>query len=66
MKTQDSRTTGSSDFVGTIDPNEIETRDPLMLLIIGGATKAGVHRDRKKQSSKDACRGKQDYSRDYD
>jgi hypothetical protein len=57
--------TGSSDLVGTIDPNELPVRDPLMLVIIGGATKASVHRDRKKQASKDACRGKHNLSDDY-
>ncbi len=58
--------TDSNDVIGTIDPNEVATRDPLMLLIISGATKAAIHKDHKKQSSKDACRGKQDYSKDYD
>lgn len=58
--------TDSSDFIGTIDPNEIPVRDELLLAIINGATKAAVHKDRKKQTSKDACRGKQDYSKDYD
>jgi hypothetical protein len=66
VRQQDLKMTGSSDLVGTIDPNELPVRDPLMLVIIGGATKASVHKDRKKQTSKDACRGKQDYSKDYD
>jgi hypothetical protein len=63
---QISKMSGSGDLVGTIDPNEIATRDPLMLVIIGGATKASVHKDRKKQASRDACRGKKDYPSDYD
>jgi len=62
---QGSEMTDSNDFIGTIDPNGIATRDPLMLLILAGATKAAVHKDHKKQASKDACRGKQDYSKDY-
>jgi len=61
-----SKMSGSGDLVGTIDPNEIVTRDPLMLVIIAGATKAAVHKDRKKQASRDACRGKHNRSDDYD
>ena len=36
----------------------IKTRDYSMVAIINGATKAGVHRDVRKQTSLDACRGK--------
>ena len=35
----------------------IKTRDYSMVAIINGATKAGVHRDVRKQASLDACRG---------
>lgn len=36
-----------------------KTRDYAMLLIINGATKAGVHRDQRKHASLTACRGKE-------
>jgi hypothetical protein len=39
-----------------INPNELKTRDPLMVLIIQGVTKAGVQVDRKKESARKACR----------
>jgi hypothetical protein len=42
-----------------INPNEIRTRDYLMLELIRGATKAGVQVDRKKEQSKHRCRQKQ-------
>ena len=42
----------------SIDPNAIKVRDPLMLLLIGGATKAATHTDRKKQDNKMKCRRK--------
>jgi hypothetical protein len=42
----------------TIDPNDIKTRDYLMLDIIRGVTKSGIQVDRKKQESKNACRKK--------
>ena len=42
----------------SIDPNEIKVRDPFMLLLIGGATKAATHVDRKKQNDKMKCRRK--------
>lgn len=35
----------------------LKTRDHLMVKVINGATKAGVHTDRKKQADKYACRG---------
>lgn len=41
-----------------LDPNQIKTRDPLLLALIRGATKAGVAKDRKKEASRKACRGK--------
>lgn len=39
-----------------IDPNKIKTRDLLMVELIKGATKAGVHTDRKKKANKEECR----------
>ena len=39
-----------------IDPNEIKVRDPLMLLILQGVTKAGIHRDNRKHRNKYRCR----------
>ena len=38
-------------------PRQIKTRDYNLLLIIGGATKAGIHRDARKHASATACRG---------
>lgn len=38
-------------------PRHVKTRDYNLLLIIGGATKSGVHTDARKQASLDACRG---------
>jgi hypothetical protein len=46
-------------FVGKgkkIDPNKLKVRDPLMVKIINGATKAGVQKDQKKEAAKKACR----------
>ena len=40
-----------------IDPNRVKTRDPLMVRLIQGATKAGVQTDRRKAQNKAACRG---------
>jgi hypothetical protein len=40
----------------TINPNTLKTRDPLMLLIIGGATKAGIRKDRRKEKNRKECR----------
>lgn len=45
---------------GTIDPNDIKVRDPFMLLIINGATKANIEVDRKKENNKKKCRAKID------
>ncbi len=38
-------------------PRHIKTRDYNLLLIIGGATKAGIQKDIRKHASKYACRG---------
>ena len=35
----------------------VKTRDYAMVLLINGATKAGVHRDNRKHASATACRG---------
>ena len=39
-----------------IDPNAIKTHDWCMVLIINGATKAGVIPDRRKDRNKYRCR----------
>lgn len=39
-----------------IDPNQLKTRDYLMLKVISGVTKAGVQKDRRKEADKKACR----------
>lgn len=39
-------------------PRHIKTRDYNLLLIIGGATKAAIHKDMRKHASRTACRGK--------
>lgn len=41
-----------------IDPNQIRTRDEAMVRLINGATKAGVHVDRKKEENRRRCRKK--------
>lgn len=43
-----------------IDPNDIKVRDPFMLLVINGATKANIEVDQKKENSKKKCRVKVD------
>jgi hypothetical protein len=43
-----------------IDPNQIKTRDELMVRLINGATKSGPQEDRRKEASKNACREKVD------
>lgn len=48
----------------TIDPNDIKTRDYLILDIIRGVTKSGIQVDRKKQESKKACRKKINHNED--
>lgn len=35
---------------------QIKTRDHLMVKVINGATKAGIHKDKKKAASKASCR----------
>jgi hypothetical protein len=35
----------------------VKTRDYAMVLLINGATKAGVHRDNRKHAAANACRG---------
>ena len=39
-----------------INPNDIKTRDYYMVLLINGATKSGVYRDRRKDRDKYRCR----------
>lgn len=41
-----------------IDPNKLKTRDQLLVKLINGATKANVQKDKRKEASKKACRGK--------
>jgi hypothetical protein len=41
-----------------IDPNQLKVRDPLILALINGATKAGVQKDRKKEASRKRARKK--------
>lgn len=41
-----------------INPNTLKTRDHLMVKLINGATKAYVEKDKRKEASKKACRGK--------
>lgn len=36
--------------------HDVKTREPLILALIQGATKAGVAPDRRKQADKRACR----------
>ena len=42
-------------------PGWTPIRDPLIVALILGATKSGVHKDRKKEANKKACRGKTDH-----
>lgn len=49
-----------------IDPNEIKTRDPLMVSIINGATKGGIQKDKKKEDDKKKCREKLDTKEEVD
>lgn len=41
-----------------INPHEIPIRDYLMVDIIKGITKSGIHVDRKKENNKKECRKK--------
>lgn len=43
-----------------IDPNEVKTRDHLLVALITGATKAGVQKDRRKEANRTACRRQHD------
>lgn len=42
----------------TINPNRLKVRDPLMVKLINGHTKAGVQKDRRKEENKTTCREK--------
>lgn len=42
----------------SIDPNQLKSRDQLMVAVINGATKAYVEKDRRREASKKACRGR--------
>ena len=50
--------------LSTINPNDIPSRDYLMMAIINGITKASTHRDRRKDRAKYRCRDRGD--RDWD
>jgi hypothetical protein len=39
-----------------LDPNKIKVRDLNMVAIINGATKAGAHRNHKKEGARKECR----------
>lgn len=39
-----------------IDPNQLKTRNHLMVAVINGATKSYVETDRRREASKKACR----------
>ena len=41
-----------------IDPRNIKGRDVYTLMLIAGATKAGVHKNHRKEASRKACRGR--------
>ena len=41
-----------------IKGSELKTRDHLLVRVICGATKGGVHKDRRKEQDKTACRKK--------
>lgn len=43
-----------------INPNKIKVRDPLLQKLILGATKAGAHKDRKKDADRKLARRKVD------
>lgn len=47
-----------------LNPDEIKTRDPLLQALICGATKGGIHKDRKKDANKRKCRKKVDRVQD--
>lgn len=39
-----------------INPNNLKTRDQLMVALIQGVTKAAVFKDRRKEANRRACR----------
>lgn len=39
-----------------IDPNTIKSRDPLVVQLINGVTKGGVHKDQRREQNRTACR----------
>jgi hypothetical protein len=41
-----------------INPNLLKTRELLIVKVISGITKAGVHVDRRKEAARRACRGR--------
>jgi len=41
-----------------LNPNQLKSRDLLLLELIRGATKSGIATDKKKANSKRACRGR--------
>lgn len=53
-----------SKTLGRINPNRLKVRDPLMLKLLRGATKSGAHKDKKKEASRDACRGAREDTED--
>jgi hypothetical protein len=40
----------------SINPNDIKTRDYLIVAIITGTTKSGIYEDEKKKRNKESCR----------
>jgi len=47
-----------------VNPNELKTRDPLLLALINGATKSGVQKDRRKERNRRECRDRRKYAED--
>jgi hypothetical protein len=47
-----------------VDPREVRTRDWALVLLINGATKAGVQPDRRKEADRRACWGRVRSDRD--
>ena len=41
-----------------IDPNRIKVRDYNLVALINGAVKGGAFKDRRRENSRRACRGK--------
>jgi hypothetical protein len=42
-----------------VNPRSVKSRDPFMVAIINGVTKAGTFRNHRKHNNKNACRGKE-------